>query len=109
MEADIIDYIQEHYSDPALTAGMVCQEMKISEKYLSQFLKEHTGKTFAKYVEDLRVEQAKKLLKETSFSNEKIAEAAGFGSANSFYRVFKKKTGVSPGEFRGNPENCNTN
>lgn len=109
LEADIVDYIQEHYSDPALTAGMVCQEMKISEKYLSQFLKEHTGKTFAKYVEDLRVEQAKKLLKETSFSNEKIAEAAGFGSANSFYRVFKKKTGVSPGEFRGNPENCNTN
>ena len=78
-------------------------------EHKNERLKEHTGKTFAKYVEDLRVEQAKKLLKETSFSNEKIAEAAGFGSANSFYRVFKKKTGVSPGEFRGNPENCNTN
>ena len=98
-----------HRESGYIPLAEIAARQKISEKYLSQFLKEHTGKTFAKYVEDLRVEQAKKLLKETSFSNEKIAEAAGFGSANSFYRVFKKKTGVSPGEFRGNPENCNTN
>jgi len=79
---------------------MVCQEMKISEKYLIQFLKEQTGMTFAKYVEDLRVERAKELLRNTEYSNETIAREAGFGSLNSFYRVFNKKTGVSPGAFR---------
>lgn len=96
----IINYILQNFHDPSLTASMVCQEMKISQKYLIQFLKEQTGKTFAKYIEDLRVEKAKELLLNTDYSNERIAGEAGFGSMNSFYRVFNKKTGVSPGAFR---------
>lgn len=100
LKKKITDYIAAHFQNPGLTASMVCQEIKISEKYLAQFLKEQTGKTFAKYVEDLRVERAKELLCSTDYSNEKIAELAGFGSSNSFYRIFNKRTGVSPGVFR---------
>ncbi|MDY3917921.1 MAG: helix-turn-helix transcriptional regulator [Candidatus Limivivens sp.] len=102
LKESITNYIDGHFQDPNLTAAMVCQEMKISEKYLVQFLKEQTGKTFAKYVEDLRIEKAKDLLCHTDYSNEKIAETAGFGSPNSFYRVFNKRTGVTPGVFRKN-------
>ncbi|MDO5422122.1 MAG: AraC family transcriptional regulator [Eubacteriales bacterium] len=102
LKEGITQYILEHFQDANLTAAGVCQEMKISEKYLAQFLKEQTGKTFAKYVEDLRIEKAKELLVSTDFCNERIAEEAGFGSPNSFYRVFNKKMGVSPGVYRKN-------
>ncbi len=100
LKENIIHYIDEYFADPNLTASMVCQDMKISEKYLTQFLKEQTGMTFAKYVEELRIEKAKELLNTTDDSNERIAKAVGFGSLNSFYRVFHKKTGVSPGAYR---------
>lgn len=96
----ITEYIEKNFHDSNLTAAVVCQTMKISEKYLMQFLKEQTGKTFAKYLEDMRIEKAKELLLNTEDSNEKIAKDVGFGSVNSFYRVFNKRTGVSPGTFR---------
>ena len=100
LKENIISYIHENYRNPNLSTVMVSENMKISEKYLIQFLKEQTGKTFAKYIEDMRVEKAKELLSETEYSNEQIAGMAGFGSLNSFYRVFHKKTGVSPGTYR---------
>lgn len=100
LKENIIRYIHENYLNPNLSTVMVSENMKISEKYLIQFLKEQTGKTFAKYIEDMRVEKAKELLSETEYSNEQIAGMAGFGSLNSFYRVFHKKTGVSPGTYR---------
>ncbi len=100
LKENIIGYIHENYRNPNLSTAMVSENMKISEKYLIQFLKEQTGKTFAKYIEEMRVEKAKELLSETDYSNEQIAGMAGFGSLNSFYRVFNKKTGVSPGTYR---------
>ena len=100
LKDETLQYIENNFQDASLTALIVCQEMKISEKYLAQFLKEQTGKSFSKYVEDLRVKKAKELLLATDYSNEKIAKECGFGSLNSFYRVFNKKTGVSPGAFR---------
>lgn len=100
LKQNVVSYIRGHFQDPALTTDAVCREMKISEKYLIQFLKEQTGKTFSKYVEELRVERAKTLLRETDYNNEQIAQMAGFGSLNSFYRVFHKRMGVSPGTYR---------
>ncbi len=100
LKENIISYINENYKNPNLSSIIVSENMKISEKYLIQFLKEQTGKTFAKYIEELRIEKAKELLSETEYSNELIASMVGFGSLNSFYRVFNKKTGVSPGTYR---------
>lgn len=102
LKEQIVEYIEANFCNPNLTTTVVCQEMKISEKYLIQFLKEQTGKTFSKYLEELRVEKAKELLSTTEDSNEKIAKDAGFGSLSSFYRVFNKRTGVSPAAFRKN-------
>ena len=70
--------------------------MGISEKYLFHFLKEQTGETFANYLINIRIEHAKLYLKDSSLSNEKIAELTGFGSVNTFYRNFKAQTGISP-------------
>ena len=96
----LLAYIEENYADPCLSAGVICQEIGISEKYLYQFIKEQTGETFSAYLEHIRIQKAKEYLKNTDMSNEKIAASTGFAAVNTFYRVFNKRTGVSPGIFR---------
>ena len=102
LKQDILKYLEENFSDSSLTALKLSQEAGISEKYLYQFMKEQTGYTYAAYVEKLRLGRAEELLRETDLSNTVIAEQAGFGSANTFYRVFSKNKGVSPGKYREN-------
>lgn len=98
----IIEYIDTHYSDVSLSAHSVVTELGISEKYLSVFLKEQTGRTFPDYLLSLRLEKARILLDEGVLSNEKIAAEVGFGGLNTFYRNFQKKYGVTPGVYRDN-------
>ncbi|MFV0400790.1 MAG: helix-turn-helix domain-containing protein [Oscillospiraceae bacterium] len=96
----IMDYMEENYTDAGLTAATICHAVGTSEKYLFRLVKEHTGKTVAEYLEHLRLEEAKRLLLTTDLSNEKIAAMAGFGALNTFYRVFGKNAGLSPGAYR---------
>ena len=98
----LVAYLEHNFSRPELNAIMASEELGISEKYLYALLKEQTGRTFANYLEDLRIHFARQCLEETDWSNEKIAQESGFGSTNSFYRVFKKQTGVSPSVYRKN-------
>lgn len=93
-------YLDDNFSRPELTADLVSRETELSEKAVYMLLKERTGTTFAVYLETLRLEYAKKCLQQTDWSNERVAEEAGFGSTNSFYRIFRKKTGVSPNVYR---------
>lgn len=71
LRQNIINYMESHFMDSSITASSVSREMKISEKYLSQFMKEQTGETFASYLERLRIVKAKQYLEETDLSNEK--------------------------------------
>ncbi|MFV0342854.1 MAG: helix-turn-helix domain-containing protein [Anaerocolumna sp.] len=100
LKENIVAYINNNYMDTSITAAKVSNEMRIAEKYLSQFMKEHTGETFTSYLEQLRINKAKEYLASSDMSNEKIAELTGFGAINTFYRTFNKRTGVSPGTYR---------
>ncbi|MBQ7839849.1 MAG: helix-turn-helix transcriptional regulator [Lachnospiraceae bacterium] len=97
---NIIEYMNQNYSDSAMSACTVSSEMGISEKYLYQFIREQTGKTFIEYLMDIRIAKAKEYLTNTDYSNEKIAELTGFASHNTFYRNFQKATGVTPKKYR---------
>lgn len=102
LKENILEYLQQHFQNPDLTASMVCQDIGISEKYLFQFLKEQTGETFNALVLRLRIEQAKEYLMRTEYSNEQIAMMSGFASVNTFYRNFKKQVGVTPNVYKEN-------
>jgi transcriptional regulator GlxA family with amidase domain len=52
------------------------------------------------HLKTLQIEEAKELLRTTTRSTAEIAVAAGFGTARSFYRAFRRRTGVSPTEYR---------
>ncbi len=100
LKSDILELLQEEYTRCDLTAGIVCQKIGISEKYLYQFIKEQTGKTFVGYLEELRIRHAEKLLLQGDYSNAQIAEESGFGSVNTLYRAFHKYKGVTPAVYR---------
>lgn len=103
LREDILKCLETSYQDSALSAFTVSQKTGISEKYLYQFLKEQTGETFSTLLLQIRMEKAKYFLQDTDYSNEQIAAMTGFGSVNTFYRNFKKLTGITPTIYK---ENC---
>ncbi|WP_173112068.1 AraC family transcriptional regulator [Paenibacillus qinlingensis] len=75
-------------------------EATMAVNYFSTMFKLLTGRSFVEYVTDLRLNEALRLLLETSESMEQIAFRAGFNHMTHFYRVFKKKTGITPSQYR---------
>ena len=80
--------------------NVTAEQFKISKKYLSQFLKEQTGKSYTEYVEELRLDHAMQLLRTTDLNITDIAEQCGFSTANTFYKAFRRKYQLSPSAVR---------
>ena len=102
LKEKILTYLQQNYSNSNLNASVVAQALSVSEKYVFSFIKANTGKTLGKYIEDLRLEKSEELLRTTALTNRRIAEEVGFGSENTFYRIFAKKHGLTPTKWREN-------
>ena len=83
-----------------LTVQYIAEQMNFSPNYLSDLLRVHTGKNTQQHIHDKLIAKAKEKLSTTSLSISEIAFALGFEHAQSFSTLFKKKTNVSPLEFR---------
>ena len=97
---DIIQYINEHYTDVNITLDALADHFHTKANYLSTLIKTNLGIGFKDYIVQLRVEQAKKLLLETDQNMQEIYESVGFTSKQSFFRMFKNTVGLTPGEYR---------
>ncbi len=100
LKQSVLEYLNENYSDINICAAYVADKFSISEKYVYSFVKEHTGKTFGEYLENIRMEKAKYYLLNTNNSINKIAEQIGFSSINTFYKAFNRMYGMAPGKYR---------
>lgn len=98
-----ISYIKENYNR-RLTLEDVAATVYVSPSSLSKSFREKTGKSFKEYLNNIRVEESKELLKTTDMSLMAIAEAVGFEDQSYFTKVFKKYAGMLPGRFRKNPQ-----
>jgi len=91
-------YLQTNYSINQLADAVHC-----SRHHLSQVLNEKMQQSFNDFVNNMRMEEAKRLLQEPRYSSYKIASIAydsGFNSLSTFNDVFKKHTGKTPSEYR---------
>lgn len=71
-----------------------------SKDHMSRIIKEESGLTFNKYVQKVRVDKAKELLKDTTLTIKEIMERVGYKNETHFYRLFKQQVGVNPNEYR---------
>lgn len=92
-------FVDENYSNPQLSLSLTADAFYITEVYLSKLFKSGTGQNFSKYVENLRLNQAKILLNEGILVNE-VAERVGYNSPQVFRRAWKRCYGTTPTEFK---------
>ena len=83
-----------------LTVQQIAEQMNLSPNYLSDLLRIHTGQNTQQHIHEKLIAKAKERLSTTSLSISEIAYALGFEHAQSFSTLFKKKTSISPIEFR---------
>jgi AraC-like DNA-binding protein/ligand-binding sensor protein len=92
-------FIFEHQSED-LSLGQVARAVNASTFYFCKLFKKSTGINFIDYLSRLRIEKAKNLLLNPNCMVSEIAFEVGFQSLTHFNRVFKKRTGYSPSEYR---------
>ena len=95
----IIEFMEQHLEEEKIVE-LTCRKFGLSRKSLDRNLKMTLGTTGKEMIENLRIEKAKNLLKNTSKNMNYILDACGFGSEKTFYRVFREETGVTPNVFR---------
>ncbi len=95
---EIMNYIQENYL--TVTLEELTEQMHLSKPYLSKYIKEKSGKTFGEIVKSVRMKKARTLLKNTSMTVENIADSVGYQNVEHFNRLFKKKYGMTPVQYR---------
>lgn len=95
----IEQYIQEHYAEPISLADMA-EKFHMNPVYFCQYFKKKKGITYVQFLNQVRVEAAKRLLREGELSSEQVSEKVGISNPNYFGRLFKKVTGMTTGEYR---------
>jgi AraC-like DNA-binding protein len=93
-------FIAAHYADPALSLTMLSEEFGLHPNRLSKMFKDEFGERFIDFLAQVRVERAKELLDTTNVAIQDVANRVGYEHALSFIRMFKKISGVTPGEYR---------
>ncbi|TLS38414.1 response regulator [Pseudalkalibacillus caeni] len=93
------EYIRDNY-EKSLTLETVANYVDLSPYYLSKLFKEKKGITFIDYLTEIRIEKAKDFMLDPEVSLKEICFKVGYKDPNYFSRVFKKKVGKSPKQFR---------
>ena len=94
-----LKYIEDNLGNE-LSLTILGEKLFITPQYLSKIFKEETGVNFNAYITELRLQKAKSLLTETNWSINKIAENAGFGSANYLIKKFRERFGDTPVNYK---------
>ena len=95
---EIINYINTNYL--TVTLDELADQFHLSKPYLSKYIKDKSGKTFGELVKAVRMKKAITLLKGGNMTVEAIAEKVGYQNVEHFNRLFKKKYGMTPVQFR---------
>lgn len=94
-----LEFIREHYEAP-ISLQDAADAAEVNPAYLSYLFKQEMKIGFSNYVQELRIDCAKKLLSETNCKVKDVALRSGFGDYHYFSKTFKKFTGLSPAEYR---------
>ncbi len=93
---------EKPYTDSELTRRAVADRLRTNETYLHETIRKHTGFTFNEYINSLRLFHAREMLADAKerYTVEAVAIDSGFGTRQTFYRLFRANYGLTPEEFR---------
>ncbi|WP_253701747.1 response regulator [Bacillus sp. FJAT-27445] len=94
-----LNYINNHYHEK-ISLEDVAQNLHLSKHYLCNVFKKATGENMSLYINNLRIEKAKRLLLESDGRAKEIFEEVGYSNQQYFSRVFKKITGMTIMEYK---------
>lgn len=92
-------FIEQHYMEQ-IALSDVADYVELNASYFSNLFKQEVGMNFSEYLLNVRMEQAKKLLRDPKIKVYEIGNLVGYEDAVSFGRAFKKKYDMSPKEYR---------
>lgn len=95
--------VERAYLVPTLKISDVARQIGSNRTYVSNWFNRNRQSTFFSYVNQLRIKHACELLTTSDMPLEAIAQASGFNSKSSFYRIFKNLKGCTPNEYRDKP------
>ena len=95
------NYIAKNYMDE-IRLNTLADIAGMSPSAFSRFFKLHTGRNLSEYIIEMRLGYASRMLVDTAKSIAEISFQSGFNNLSNFNRIFKKKKGCSPSEFREN-------
>ena len=103
----LLQYIENEkpYLNHDLTLPELAKHLKISHHYISQVINSHFNQNFFEFINQYRVEHAKKLLLDPNYNNQNLSEIgylSGFNSTSVFNSAFKKAQDQTPRQFREN-------
>lgn len=101
---EAINFMKDNLHED-LSLGTVAQNIHISKSYLSSLLAKHTKSSFPELMTDMRINNAKYLLKNTNISILDISYKCGYNSQSYFCSTFKKITGYTPTDYRESGNN----
>lgn len=93
------NWLAMHYREPEIV-GRLVDSIDMPERTLKRRFKEATGQTLIERVQNLRIEEAKRQLESERRSIDDISTAVGYEDAAFFRRLFKRRTGITPSEYR---------
>lgn len=94
----VFSFILEHYASP-ITLDDIADVANLTPGAFCRFFKIHTRKTFSHLLNEVRIEQACRLLQQSGHSISQIAFACGYTNLSNFNRQFKTIVGMAPGEY----------
>ena len=99
--SDIVSYMNSNYRE-SISLHTLSKTFYMSPCYLSRIFKEVTGFNFTEYMNNVRILESKKLLRNSRLNITQIAENVGYDNATHYGRVFKYIEGISPSRYRKN-------
>lgn len=96
---NILQYIDHNYKEN-LKLGSIADLFGYNSSYLGKIFSKVTGKSFNAYIDSMRIETSKELLRDNSCRIYEVAQKVGYSNVDYFHKKFKKYTGMSPAEYR---------
>ncbi|MDN8587233.1 helix-turn-helix domain-containing protein [Paenibacillus sp. 11B] len=98
----VVQYVNHEFREK-LQLQELAQKFHMNANYLGQAFKQQTGKSFREYLNDKRIEEAKRLLRQSCSSIAEVAVNSGYPNADYFVSQFKRMTGMAPSAYRKQP------